>query len=54
MLIWFIGFVLYRILMQIDTPIGNTLPDMLLTIGICLLAGKARKKKEVLHVQYQS
>jgi putative hydroxymethylpyrimidine transporter CytX len=54
MLIWFIGFALYRMLMQIDTPIGNTLPDMLLTIGICLLVGKARKKKEVLAVQYQN
>ena len=37
---WIIGFVIYRLLMTIDLPLGNTLPDMLLTILICLLAQK--------------
>ncbi len=38
--IWVIGFVLYRFLMGVDLPIGNTLPDMLLTSLICIAAGK--------------
>jgi putative hydroxymethylpyrimidine transporter CytX len=37
MVIWLLGFLLYRMLMQIDTPIGNTLPDMLLTIVLSLV-----------------
>ncbi len=38
--IWAVGFVLYRVLMQIDIPVGNTLPDMVITIILCVLAGK--------------
>jgi putative hydroxymethylpyrimidine transporter CytX len=38
--IWVIGFVLYRILMNIDMPVGNTLPDMVITIVLCVIAGK--------------
>jgi putative hydroxymethylpyrimidine transporter CytX len=45
MVIWLLGFVLYRLLMQIDTPVGNTLPDMLLTIVLCLIVSKVRKNK---------
>jgi purine-cytosine permease-like protein len=40
LIVWVIGFVLYRILMTIDLPLGNTLPDMLLTIIICLIVQK--------------
>ena len=36
MLIWVVGFVIYRALMQTDIPVGNTLPDMALTILICV------------------
>ena len=36
LLIWVIGFAAYRILMRVDMPVGNTLPDMALTILICL------------------
>lgn len=35
--IWAVGFVLYRVLMRVDTPVGNTLPDMVLTVLLCLL-----------------
>jgi purine-cytosine permease-like protein len=46
MSIWLLGFLLYRLLMQIDTPIGNTLPDMLLTIVLSLVVNFfARRKK---------
>lgn len=37
LLIWACGFALYRILMRVDTPVGNTLPDMAATIGICIV-----------------
>lgn len=35
--IWAAGFILYRLLMRVDTPVGNTLPDMALTILLCVL-----------------
>ena len=55
LIIWICGFVLYRILMHVDTPVGNTLPDMAVTIGICLLYhevsyavnGRKREKSEM-------
>ena len=40
LIIWVIRFVVYRILMNIDMPLGNTLPDMVITIVICLIVGK--------------
>lgn len=40
MIIWVIGFIAYRILMNIDMPVGNTLPDMVVTIILCLIVGK--------------
>ena len=49
LLIWLAGFLLYRFLMGIDTPVGNTLPDMALTILLCLIVnavtGGLRKKQ---------
>lgn len=38
--IWVIGFILYRYLMTVDIPVGNTLPDMAVTIVIAVAAGK--------------
>ncbi len=47
LIIWLIGFIAYRLLMQVDTPVGNTLPDMAITILLCLIADKiASGKKE--------
>ena len=40
-IIWVIGFVIYRYLMTLNIPVGNTLPDMLITIVFCVIAGKA-------------
>ena len=37
LLIWLIGFIAYRFLMRVDTPVGNTLPDMAVTIALCLI-----------------
>lgn len=39
-IIWVIGFILYRYLMTVDIPVGNTLPDMAVTIVIAVVAGK--------------
>lgn len=38
--IWVIGFILYRYLMTVDIPVGNTLPDMAVTIVIAVAAEK--------------
>ncbi len=40
LIIWVIGFILYRLLMRVDLPVGNTLPDMVITIVICVIVGK--------------
>ena len=37
LILWFIGFVIYRMLMKVDLPIGNTLPDMVITAVLCCL-----------------
>ena len=44
LIIWFVGFVIYRLLMHIDIVVGNTLPDMLITILICVAVNKIRSK----------
>ncbi len=44
--IWAIGFIVYRLLMQLDLPVGNTLPDMLITIALCLIANAVLKNKD--------
>lgn len=46
LVIWVIGFVLCRFLMRLDIPVGNTLPDMVVTMLLCLAAGKLIKRKE--------
>ena len=40
LIIWVIGFVLYRLLMRVDFILGNTLPDMVLTILIVCVSYK--------------
>ena len=44
LMIWFVGFVVYRLLMRVDIIVGNTLPDMLITIVLCVAVGKMRRK----------
>ena len=44
LIIWLLGFVVYRLLMGVDIIVGNTLPDMVITILLCLLAAKFEKK----------
>lgn len=42
LIIWAVGFVLYRVLMRFDIPVGNTLPDMAAVALITLAVGKIR------------
>lgn len=42
MLIWLIGFIVYRILMHVDIIVGNTLPDMIVTILLCYAVNKIK------------
>lgn len=46
LLIWLVGFVIYRLLMRVDIIVGNTLPDMLITIVICVVVSKIKGNKE--------
>ena len=41
LIVWLAGFIIYRILMHVDTPLGNTLPDMVITVVLCLIVEKA-------------
>lgn len=43
--IWIIGFALYRVLMGVDIIIGNTLPDMIAVAVICIIADKISNHK---------
>lgn len=45
LVIWVIGFAAYRGLMYVDTPVGNTVPDMVITIVLCLIVNAVQKKK---------
>lgn len=44
LIIWVIGFLLYRLLMRVDMAFGNTLPDMIITILICITVNKVKGK----------
>ena len=46
LVIWLVGFIAYRLLMGVDTPVGYTLPDMVLTVVLCVIAEKVRPTKE--------
>ena len=43
LIVWLAGFAGYRALMHVDTPVGNTLPDMVITIVLCLIVEKIAK-----------
>ncbi|MPM43784.1 hypothetical protein SDC9_90461 [bioreactor metagenome] len=40
LVIWAVGFAAYRVLMLVDTPLGSTLPDMVLTVILCVAVEK--------------
>jgi putative hydroxymethylpyrimidine transporter CytX len=43
LIIWVVGFIIYRIFLNIDTPVGSTLPVMGITIAICLMVQGVKK-----------
>ena len=45
MIIWFVGFVIYRLLMNVNVILGSTLLDVVITIIICVVAGAFGKEK---------
>ena len=46
LVIWAIGFVIYRMLMNVDIIVGNTLPDMVITVIICVVVNAVCGKKK--------
>ena len=46
-IIWIIGFIIYRILIKMDTPIGSTVPSMIITIFIFIVVNKIFLKRKV-------
>ncbi len=46
LLIWLAGFILYRVLMRVDMILGSTLPDMIITILLCVLVHKITAAKK--------
>lgn len=40
LVIWIVGFMLYRVFMRIDTPVGNTLPVMIIISIISIIVNK--------------
>ena len=49
LLIWLAGFVIYRILMRVDTPVGSTLPDMAVTVVLCVVCRRVMAACSALH-----
>lgn len=43
--VWFVGFLCYRWLMTLDTPVGSTLPTMAITLLLALLANRVMGKR---------
>ena len=46
LVVWIIGFIIYRLLMRLDIVVGNTLPDMLITMGISILINRKKPVKK--------
>lgn len=47
LIIWLVGFIIYRLLMRMDIILGNTLPDMIITIGICIIVNAVVPYKKI-------
>lgn len=46
LVVWLLGFVIYRWLMNVDMVVGNTLPDMVVTIVLYVVAEKLAGEKK--------
>lgn len=45
LIIWLVGFILYRLLMNVDIVVGYTLVDMVITVVLCLIVDRLIPKK---------
>ncbi len=56
-IIWAIGFIIYRILMKFDIIVGNTLPDMIITVIICIsvnfISNRGNANENSIHIKSQ-
>lgn len=43
LIIWLVGFALYRYLLSTESPFGSTLPDMLATMLLCVIVGTVKR-----------
>ena len=46
-LVWLIGFVIYRLLMKVDMPVGNTFPCMMITAVLEIICVKITPQKKM-------
>ena len=46
LIIWFVGFVIYRLLMRVDIIVGNTLPNMIITVLLCVAVSKIESRNK--------
>lgn len=46
LIVWLVGFVIYRLLMRVDIIVGNTFVDILITIIICIIVNKIGNKSK--------
>ena len=46
LIVWLLGFIAYRLLMQVDLPVGNTLPAVVITMVLCYIVNKLVPKQE--------
>ena len=40
LIVWLLGFIAYRLLMNVDLPVGNTLPAVAITMVLCYIVNK--------------
>ena len=46
LVVWLLGFIIYRMLMNVDMVVGNTLPDMVITILLYVIVEKLAGEKK--------
>ena len=46
LLLWAVGFVLYRLFLRLNLPCGSTIPDMAATALLCLLVGLVERTRK--------
>ncbi|MEG2571302.1 MAG: cytosine permease, partial [Clostridia bacterium] len=43
MILWLVGFIIYRVFMRVDIVIGSTIPVMIIVCVLCVIVSKVRK-----------